>query len=209
MLSVEIWLRLFLSDGFPFMWPTHAHGYWVQRNEPNALVLTFEDMNKDKPGTVRTIADFMGVELSANEFANVCEKSSLPYMKRNGRCFNPPAMTPLVSTKRQMIRRGESGKSDESLSSEQPTTVDAWCREVLSEIDSHLPFDELWGRPLAENRQPECAGSRRSAQFNSTSLYSHNLMLLDTRANVRLPSCATAAMGCGVCSQLQTVRRDA
>jgi hypothetical protein len=143
--SVERWLKLFCSDGFPFMWPVHVHGYWAARELPNLLILTFEETRADMPAAIKRIAEFMGVELSADEFEKVCEKSAFGYMKSIGECFNPPALTPLSPAQRTMIRRGVSGGSGEMLDATQQQTIDDWCKSVLAELNSDVPFDTLWG----------------------------------------------------------------
>ena len=143
--SVERWLKLFCSDGFPFMWPVHVNGYWAARDLSNLLILTFEEMHADMPAAIKRIAEFMGVELNAAEFDKICEKSAFGYMKGIGECFNPPALTPLSPAQRTMIRRGVSGGSGEMLNATQQQAIDDWCKSVHAELHSEVPFDTLWG----------------------------------------------------------------
>ena len=143
--SVDRWLKLFCSDGFPFVWPNHVNGYWAARDLPNMLVLTFEEMRADMPAAIDHIAKFMGVELTPDEFKIVCEKSGFNYMKGVGERFNPPGLTPLSKGQRTMIRRGVSGGSSELLNSAQQQEINTWCKSVLTELNSDVPFDSLWG----------------------------------------------------------------
>ena len=103
-------------------------------------------MQADLPQAVRTIAAFLAVELTADEFELVCEKSSFAYMKRLGDKFIPPALSPWSSPNRQMIRRGVSGGSAELLSPEQQRFIDTQCKAGLARLGSDFPFDEVWGK---------------------------------------------------------------
>jgi len=143
--AVPVWLRLFFSDAALFNWPEHLHGYWKNRHLSNLLILTFEEMNQDLAAAVRRIAEFMQVELTSEEFAEVCEKSSFAYMKSIDEKFKPPALTPWSSPNRQMIRRGVSGGSSELLSPEQQDFIDATCRAELARVGSDFAYDAVWG----------------------------------------------------------------
>lgn len=143
--SVATWLTVFLSDDAPFVWATHLHGYWQGRYQPNLLILTFEDMQKDLSQAVRRIADFMDVQLTDREFALVCEKSSFAYMKGVDHKFIPPALTPWSSPNRQMMRKGQSGGSAELLSPEQQQAIDTYCKKELQRLHCDFPYDEVWG----------------------------------------------------------------
>ena len=66
--SVPVWLRICFSDAALFVWEEHFQSYWKARQLPNLLMLTFEDMQADLNQTVRTIAAFLAVELTADEF---------------------------------------------------------------------------------------------------------------------------------------------
>ena len=143
--SVPVWLRICFSDAALIVWEEHLHSYWKDRQLPNLLILTFEEMKADLPQAVRTIAAFMAVDLTADEFERVCEKSSFAYMKRVNDRFVPPALSPWSSPDRQMIRRGVSGGSTELLTPEQQRFIDTQCKAGLARLGSDFPFDKVWG----------------------------------------------------------------
>ncbi|HEY6456791.1 MAG TPA: sulfotransferase domain-containing protein [Steroidobacteraceae bacterium] len=64
--SINHWADLFMSSRFPFgPWPEHVAGYWKLRSRPNVLIATYEEMTEDPGATVRRVAQFMNVVLSA------------------------------------------------------------------------------------------------------------------------------------------------
>lgn len=144
---VEIWLELFCSENFFMLWGEHLASYWKERATPNFLILTFEEMKADLEGSVKRIADFMGVTLDEEQLAAVCEKSSFAYMKGIGDRFDPPALTPFSSSQRTMIRRGVSGGSSELLSPEQQRFVDEYFRADLAKRGCDFPYDETYADP--------------------------------------------------------------
>ena len=155
--SVPVWLRMFCEGTTPFSWSAHVDGAWKNRHLSNVLVLTYEDMKKDLAAAVRTIAAFMGVALTQDEFARVCEKSSFAAMKSMNHKFTPPALSPWAASTRWMMRRGESGGSSELLSVEQQHVIDDHCRADLRRRGSDFPYDEVLGAASPVPMQPAVA----------------------------------------------------
>jgi hypothetical protein len=58
----------------------HLRSWWEQRDHPNVLLLAYEQMKADLEGTVRRVADFIGVPLDEELFALVMRHSSLEFM---------------------------------------------------------------------------------------------------------------------------------
>jgi hypothetical protein len=142
--GVSDWLDFYLSSGFLMgTWTDHLQGYWRERHRSNILFLTFKEMKADLPGCVGRIADFMGVELSGDEFDLVCEKSSFGYMKRIDHKFYPGILSPWSSDTGRMLRRGRHGGSSELLALEQQQRIDAYCQDVLKRLQCDFPYDEF------------------------------------------------------------------
>lgn len=86
--------------------------WWPLRNEPNVLFLHFSDMKKDHEGSVRKIAEFIGEEPTEDQWANILEYTSFPWMKRCESKFEAhtagkvPILTPGA-----MVPKGEVGKA--------------------------------------------------------------------------------------------------
>lgn len=102
-------------------------------------------MNLSLPGAVRLIADFMGVELSRDEFEAVVHQSSFAFMKQINHKFEPGMIVPWAAKERSMIRRGACGASSELLTAEQQQRIDAhWDRE-LKAAGCDFPYRKFFG----------------------------------------------------------------
>jgi hypothetical protein len=143
--SVETWLKCFLSPDFMFgPWAECVHSYWSQRERENLLVLFFADLKQDPGGEIAKIADFVGVDLSADELAQVSEKSSFAHMRGIDHKFHPGAIMPMAPGKGHVMRRGAGGSTDEMLNAEQQQQIDAYYRQALQRLGSDFPYDDLF-----------------------------------------------------------------
>lgn len=142
--SVETWLELFLSDGFYFngSWAANTAGYWAQRHRKNVLVCSFKAMRRDLPGTVRAVADFLGIRASDEVIARVCDKSSFDYMKQHDDKFRTWKFVPW-SIDTPMVRKGAQGGSSELLTQAQQRRIDDYFRSELKRLGSEFPYDEF------------------------------------------------------------------
>ena len=139
------WLDVFLSPDTPVgSWAAHLDSYWRVRERPNVLFLTYEEMRTDLGATVDRIAQFMGVDLTAEERAAVIAQSQFAHMKQIGHKFDAPG-APWSSAKGAMMRRGERGKSGEMLSPVEQRRIDDYWRAELARLGSDFPYDERYG----------------------------------------------------------------
>jgi len=58
----------------------HIASWWEQRKDENVLILCYEDMKADLPGTIKTVARFMGIPLDDDLFQIVLRQSSRAFM---------------------------------------------------------------------------------------------------------------------------------
>ena len=87
------------------------------------------------------MADVMGVELSEAQLAQVLERSSFSYMKAHESQFAPPLLPLMKQADRpKMVRRGETGQSEELLSRLQQAEVDRVCQDDLRRLGSDFPY---------------------------------------------------------------------
>jgi hypothetical protein len=142
--SVEHWVKSMFSDHTAYPWAEHLASYWTVRHEPNVLFLTYEGMRKNPAGTVRKLADFMGVALTADELQSVIHQSSFDEMRRADGKFEPGQILPWTEP-RAMMRAGQSGRSGELLTPAQQRFIDDWCRAELTRLGCDFPYDEAFG----------------------------------------------------------------
>lgn len=143
---VGAWLDYFLSPGFAWgSWAEHLDGWWRLREHDNVLLLMFDDLKADLPGTIRRISDLLGVELTEEEADLVQDRSSFQYMRENDDRFNPGVQLPWTSVGKTMIRRGTSGGSSALLTEAQQRRIDDHHRAELERLGSDFPYDRCFG----------------------------------------------------------------
>jgi hypothetical protein len=86
--------------------------WWQLRNAPNVLFIHFSDMKSDHEASIRKIADFLGIEPSDDQWPNILEYTSFPWMKQNEDKFeaHTAGKVPILQSG-AMIRKGEVGKA--------------------------------------------------------------------------------------------------
>ncbi len=144
--SVETWVEFSFTRGFPFCtWGDHLSSYWQVRARKNVLFMTYEDMKKDPSGTVGTIARFLKVDLTPEEHREVVRKSSFAYMKQIGYKFDTGMTTPWSKPEGRIMRRGETGGSNELLTPVQQKRIDDHWRAELERLGCDFPYDKAFG----------------------------------------------------------------
>ncbi len=85
-------------------------GWWTLRDQPNVLLMHYNDMKRDHEGSVRRIAEFLGIELPAEQFADVLEYTSFGWMKAHEDKFEARTVSnPTLLDPGAMIRKGQAG----------------------------------------------------------------------------------------------------
>jgi len=81
------WLR---QDGYPF-WPfwENVRSWWAIRDLPNVRLIHFNDLKRDMPGGIRSIAAFLDITPSPEKWDAILEHSGFDYMKRNATASVP------------------------------------------------------------------------------------------------------------------------
>jgi hypothetical protein len=80
----------FLRGKVPWgSWFRHLRSMWPHRRQQNVLFLQFWELRKDLAGSLERVREFLGVELTDAERADVLEKCSLEWMRKNHLRFDP------------------------------------------------------------------------------------------------------------------------
>ena len=75
----------------------HLASWWEQRNNPDVLLLCYEDMLADLPDTVRRVAAFMDIPLDDELFACVVRQASRQFMLERKNQFDEAPFRRLIS----------------------------------------------------------------------------------------------------------------
>ena len=123
----------------------HLLSWWEQKDNPNVLLLCYEEMKKDLPGTVQRIADFVGIELDEELREIVLRQSSLDFMLQHKDKFDDYLMPTLFPRAGALppggdsakVRKGEVGQHHYELPADISAELDTIWQE---EIESKLGF---------------------------------------------------------------------
>ena len=80
------------QDGSPHWSHLHTTQSWFEwRHLPNILLLHYADIKADKPAAIIRIANYLGLERTAEQLADVIERTGLNRMRTDGVLFMNPA----------------------------------------------------------------------------------------------------------------------
>jgi aryl sulfotransferase len=124
-------------DGFP-LWPfwSHVRSWWDIRDRPNVLLLHFNDLKNDLPGSMRRIASFIGVHVEEQQWPTLVSHCTFDYMKENASRLSSVLESSFAGGSKDFVNKGTNGR---------------W-RDVLT-ADDIGKYERL----ALENLGPECA----------------------------------------------------
>ena len=128
----EFYSGWFAGDGYPY-WPVweNIRSWWAIRNLPNVKLVHFNDLKADLAGSVREIADFLGVKPDPATFAKIVEHCTFDYMKANADKVAPRGGVMWKGGAQTFINKGTNGRWRDTLT---PTEVAAYEAKALAEL---------------------------------------------------------------------------
>ncbi|XP_075161025.1 sulfotransferase 1 family member D1-like [Haematobia irritans] len=118
---------------------THIVDFWMMRQEPNILYVTYEEMKKNLKGVIEKLCDFLErPQLNAEEMEELLKHLSFDSMKANKQTNMTSGLkesTPFVKGEFEFMRRGIVGSYKDELTPELQTKIDNWSREFLAQHD--------------------------------------------------------------------------
>jgi len=83
--SWDTFFDAFVGDvcGYHTPFLQHVLGYWHQRDRPNILFITYEEMKKDLPAVIKKVANFMNKDLNDEQITELANHLSFKSMKGN------------------------------------------------------------------------------------------------------------------------------
>lgn len=106
----EYYLTWLARDGYP-LWPfwTHVSSWWHLRNRPNVLLLHYEQLKNSFQSCLKTLAEFLNVDLSPHLSAHIETSCSFSHMKKHAEAFLPLYANALSEGASTFLNRGQSG----------------------------------------------------------------------------------------------------
>ena len=154
----DIWLaqheadRTLIKIAPYFLYFHHLASWWPHRNDPNVLLVFFEDLKDSYESCIRSVAKFMGIADESNIQAAL-EKSTFEYMKQNGEKFDQkllkqsrnralglPASAGMNKTK---IRSGTTTEGLKMLSAELHSQMQQKWDTIVAPVTGCSTYQEL------------------------------------------------------------------
>jgi hypothetical protein len=101
--------RLASSNDHQGYWH-HLNSWWAQRDNPDVLLMSYEQMTADPAARIRRIAAFCGIPLDAELLALTLERSSLAFMLQHKDLFDDAMMRRVSELRCNLPPGGDSAK---------------------------------------------------------------------------------------------------
>ncbi len=122
----------FAGNGYPF-WPfwENIRSWWEIRDLPNVMLLHFNDLKADMPGTIRKIASFLDIPVDEAAYPEILEHCSFAYMKAHADATVPMGGALWDGGAQVFVHKGENGRWRDVLSAEECAAYD---QRALAEL---------------------------------------------------------------------------
>ena len=142
----------------PSYW-SHLVSWWAQRDNPDVLVLTYENMTAEPEANIRRVAAFCGIALDDDLLALTLERSSLAYMLAHKDRFDDLMMRQLSEQRcglppgsdSSKVRKGGVGGHRQELSAEIAAALDAKWTQLAAPATGYSDYAALQ-RALSASR---------------------------------------------------------
>lgn len=138
--SPESYIEMVAGDASrAFSYGQHLVSWWAERDNPNVLLLSYEEMSADREGAIRRLAAFCGIPLDAALLDLTLERTSLGYMLAHKDRFDDAMMRRLSEERCGLppgsdsakVRAGKVGGHRDELPDKVIRAIDErWTREV-------------------------------------------------------------------------------
>ncbi len=131
-LSWDEFVDHFLSGEVSFgSWWEHVPEWWAHRDESNVLFLKYEDMKKDLPTSIKTIADFLGYNIDQDTLQKIAQATTIESMKVNTSLWK----------EQQFLRKGVVGDWKNHFTPAQSEEMDKAYRKTVEGTGLEFEFD--------------------------------------------------------------------
>lgn len=124
--AAQLFRSWFVNDGKPF-WPfwENIRSWWKVRTLPNVMLIHFNDMKRDLPGSIRDIAAFLDIAIDEAVFPDIVEHCTFDYMKAHAEQMTPLAGKPWRGGAATFINKGTNGRWRDTLTAAEIAAYEA------------------------------------------------------------------------------------
>ncbi|KAH0626442.1 hypothetical protein JD844_001420, partial [Phrynosoma platyrhinos] len=125
-------------------WFDHVKSWLAYKDQKNFFLLTYDELLKDLPGSVRRICKFLGKDLDASAVDSVVENASFESMKGNKMVnYSLVPNNVMNQSVSPFLRKGISGDWRSHFTSEQAALFQRLYQEKMKDVEIKFPWDEL------------------------------------------------------------------
>jgi aryl sulfotransferase len=107
----------------------HLGGAWERRSDPNVLLIHYDDLQRDLEGSMREVADRLGIEIDGPAWPGLVRAASFSEMRAKAELALPDR-TGVLRDPGAFFRRGTSGAAREVLSAAELARYEGRAREL-------------------------------------------------------------------------------
>ena len=130
---------------------THLLSWWAERDNPDVLILSYEQMTAEPEATIRRVAGFCGIPLDDELMALTLERSSFGFMLQHKDRFDDAMMRAASEVRCNLppgsdsakVRQGGSGGHKAELSAEIAAAIDAKWAELVAPVTGFADYAAL------------------------------------------------------------------
>lgn len=145
---LEIFVERFISPQFiEGSWAAHLASWWAVKNEPNILLLTYNEMKENPSRCYQQMANVMNVSLTPHQLYSVASQCEFRYMQSIGHKFDVLRKAK-TDGQANIFRSGEIGSYKKLLTPIQQVSIDNWCMAELKQFNCDFPYhDQFLSQP--------------------------------------------------------------
>ena len=128
------WVHAGVSDR-PFF--DFERSWWVAREQPNVLLVHYNDMQQDLSGEMRRIAEFLGIEVAPDLWPELVAAANFEAMRRDGDKLLPAAADVFQGGSQRFLFKGRNERWRGVFRDEDLSVYDAKVQGLLSPACAH------------------------------------------------------------------------
>ena len=136
----------FEGDGYP-LWSfwENIRSWWNVRHLPNVQLMHYNDMKRDLAGSIREIAEFLGITIDPAKFPAIVHHCTFDYMKAHASLAAPLGGAIWEGGASTFIHKGTNGRWRDTLS---PAEIRAYEARAVAELGADCAAWLAMGRSL-------------------------------------------------------------